>query len=371
MLLAVLFYLLPIFAIGRGVLGIALILSLFGISLARVIHWKISDHDLIKRRIIVLGAGKQASLMERLRRKSDQYGFKIVGYVHMHGEIDVVDNYKILPSIKSLKTAVEEYEVDEIVVALDDRRKNFPVDEILDCKMEGITISEISKFFEDQTEKIRLDTLHPSSMIFSSGFDRAIHSSYRKRTFDVLSALMMLLLTWPVMLFISLAIYMESGFSGPIFYRQERVGKDGKNFNVLKFRSMRTDAEKDGKAQWAQKNDDRVTRVGRIIRLTRIDELPQLINVLKGEMSFVGPRPERPQFVEQLSQSIPFYNLRHKVNPGITGWAQISYPYGSSHQDAIEKLQYDLYYIKHYSVIFDMMILFQTAQAVLWSKGAR
>ena len=237
--------------------------------------------------------------------------------------------------------------------------------------MNGVQITDITNFLEQRTSKIRLDTMHPSTLIFADGYSHAVLASYGKRMLDISASLALLAVSWPVMLLTAMAIYLESGGKGTILYRQERVGKDGIPFNVLKFRSMRMDAEKDGKAQWASKDDDRVTRIGRVIRKYRIDELPQLLNVLKGDMSFVGPRPERPLFVQELSSKIPYYGLRHKVNPGITGWAQICYPYGSSDQDALEKLQYDLYYIKNYSLWFDFLILAQTVYAVLSGRGGR
>lgn len=370
-ILSLLFYAFPELIIGRGALGIALLSSYVGILVARFIHYTFSDHEAMKRRVLILGAGKSAQQLDNLRRKADWHGFLLIGYMHVRGEHDLVDKEKILSTEKSLVDIVEEYEVDEIVVAIDDRRKSFPVDEILECKMRGVMVADIATFFERQTGKIKLETLHPSSMIFSDGFTHAVLKNYSKRIFDVSASLMLLALVWPIMILTAASILIESKGKGPVLYKQERVGKRGVLFNVLKFRSMHIDAEKDGKPQWAQKNDSRITKNGRVIRLLRIDELPQLLNVLKGEMSFVGPRPERPQFVEQLSKIIPFYNLRNRVNPGITGWAQISYSYGSSDRDAIEKLQYDLYYIKNYSLIFDLMILFQTAHTVLWGRGAR
>jgi sugar transferase (PEP-CTERM system associated) len=369
--LSLMFYAFPSIMVGRGVMVLAILFSFVAVLLTRLVHYLLSDHEAMKKRVLVLGAGKNALQLEELRRKSDWHGFTLVGYVHIKGEHDLVDQEKIILAEKSFIDIVDEYQVDEIVVAIDDRRKSFPVDDILECKMSGVEVVDLVSFFERQTGRIKLDALHPSSMIFSDGFSNAVLKNYSKRIFDVIVSLILLAFAWPVMILTAISIYIESGWRGPIFYRQERVGKNGRLFNVLKFRSMRIDAEKDGAPQWAKKNDDRITKNGKVIRLLRIDELPQLLNVLKGEMSFVGPRPERPQFVSQLSAIIPFYNLRHKVNPGITGWAQISYAYGSSDKDAIEKLQYDLYYIKNYSLLFDIVILFQTAHTVLWGKGAR
>lgn len=370
-LIILIFYSFPDISVDRSSMFFAVCYSLLLITLVRILHYRISDHDASRRVALVIGSGNNAKMIEDLRRKSDLYGIKIIGFVAIVGEISKIKKKNIITSITSLMSYVEEHSVEEIIVAVDDRRKSFPVDDILECKMEGINIIGAADFLERQTKKTRLDTLHPSSMIFSDGYTRAVLDSYFKRLFDITASLSLLLIASPVMLLTILSIWLESGCKGSIIYRQERVGKNGKLFKVLKFRSMKEDAEKEGIAQWASKGDDRVTSNGKVIRMLRIDELPQLFNVLSGQMSFVGPRPERPQFVDELSQVIPYYNYRHKVKPGITGWAQISYPYGASEQDAIEKLQYDLYYIKRYSLIFDILILFQTAQAVLWARGGR
>ena len=236
--------------------------------------------------------------------------------------------------------------------------------------MRGIRVIEEGTYLERQLGKIRLDTLQPSSVVFADGFTQAVLRPTSKRLFDILVSLMLLVIASPVMIVTAIAIALESRGVGPIFYHQDRVGR-GKVFRVHKFRSMRVDAEQNGVAQWARKDDDRVTHVGRIIRTTRIDELPQLFNVLMGDMSFVGPRPERPQFVKTLSEQIPYYDLRHHVKPGITGWAQVCYPYGASADDAREKLEYDLYYLKNYSLFLDLTIILQTLQVVIWGKGSR
>jgi sugar transferase (PEP-CTERM system associated) len=369
--LSIVFFAYPDIAVDRSYMLMTLPYTLVMLILVRLLHYRISDHDAARSRVLVIGTGKKAMMVEELRRKSDLYGIKLMGFVYVAGENSRVSAENIMHIDESLLSYVNNNAVEELVVAVDDRRRSFPVDEILECKMDGILVSEVSDFIERQVQKIRLNTLHPSSMIFSEGFTRAVMNSFGKRTFDIVASSFLLLLTLPIMALTALSIWLESGFRGSILYKQERVGMDGKLFNVVKFRSMREDAENDGVAQWAQKGDNRVTRNGNVIRLLRIDELPQLYNVLKGEMSFVGPRPERPEFVKKLAQVIPFYNLRHKVKPGITGWAQISYPYGASEQDSIEKLQYDLYYIKRYSLMFDAFILFQTVQAVLWQRGGR
>ena len=264
---------------------------------------------------------------------------------------------------------VEQNKIKEIVVALDERRNKIPADEILECKMRGVRVVDVNYFLERQLGKISLDTLHPSALIYSQGFVQGRIKSTIKRIFDLVVASCMLVVTLPVMLLTVLAIKIESGLKGSVFYIQERVGANNKPFKICKFRSMTENAESNGKDVWAQKHDSRVTKVGNFIRKTRIDELPQLYNVLKGNMSFVGPRPERPQFVDDLSEQIPFYALRHHAKPGITGWAQICYPYGASVEDAKEKLQYDLYYLKHNTVFLDLLILMQTAAVIFLAKG--
>jgi sugar transferase (PEP-CTERM system associated) len=238
--------------------------------------------------------------------------------------------------------------------------------------MSGINILDLVTFFERRAGKVRLDMLNPSWFYLSESFQvgRGMLRRIGKRVVDILAALMILPVALPFMIIVSLAILIESGGRGPILYSQIRVKQDGLPFRIHKFRSMVTDAEKNG-AQWASKNDSRITRVGMIIRKGRLDELPQLFNVLKGDMSFVGPRPERPEFVKQLAERIPFYEERHRVKPGLTGWAQICYAYGDTEEDSVEKLQYDLYYVKNYSVLLDLLILLQTAEVVLLGKGAQ
>ena len=259
--------------------------------------------------------------------------------------------------------------IDEVVVALDDRRGQFPVTELLDCRLNGVRVTEAATFLERETRKVDLDNLYPSWLIFGEGFHSNRTQAIAKRTFDVSVSALLLFAVWPLMLATALAIKIDS--AGPVIYRQRRVGLNGKDFSVLKFRSMRSDAEADGQAQWAKVNDRRITRVGSFIRKTRIDELPQLLCVLKGDMSFVGPRPERPEFVSELAASIPYYSERHRVKPGITGWAQVNYSYGASVDDAREKLKYDLFYTKHHGLLLDLMILVKTVRVVFWGEGAR
>jgi sugar transferase (PEP-CTERM system associated) len=276
----------------------------------------------------------------------------------------------LLGECTALRSLVEQYRVDEIVVGVRDRRNgHFPTSRLLECKLDGVSIVDLPTFFERETGYVQLNSLSASWMIFSEGFSKTGIKKVLKRVFDLSVSVAMLVATLPVMLAAALAIWFETGY--PIFYRQKRVGESGRVFEILKFRSMRVEAEHDGVPRWAKKDDDRVTRVGRFLRIVRIDELPQLINVLRGNMSFVGPRPERPPFVSELSRKVPFYASRHSVKPGITGWAQIRYPYGASVDDAVNKLQFDLYYVKNHSLFLDLVILLQTAQVVLFGEGAR
>ena len=270
----------------------------------------------------------------------------------------------------SLLSVVEKYAIDQIVVAIRDRRGGgFPVQQLLECRMKGVKVIELPTFFEREYRQVLLESLNPSWMVLGDGFRQGFFGNTVKRLFDLMVSGALLVLTLPVMLVAALCIYLESG--GPVLYRQERVGQGGRVFSLYKFRSMRVDAESGGTPHWARTDDERTTRVGRFIRKFRIDELPQILNVFQGEMSFVGPRPERPFFVDQLVKQIPFYALRHSAKPGITGWAQVRYQYGASIDDAIEKLQYDLYYVKNHGLFLDFMILLSTVEVVLWGKGAR
>lgn len=371
--MTLIYYMFPGLYLGRGEFGLGFASAMAGVILARYAFLHISDRDILKRRVLVLGSGERAAFLDQLLSGADTaaFGVKILGYVGLPGEKNAVAPAKVRAVTATLYDLTEELRVDEILLALDDRRKSLPLEEILECKISGVQIIDMLTFFERETGKIRLDALQPSSLIFSDGFHQAVLKTTSKRLFDIVASLLLLGLTWPIMVLTALAIWIEAGGRGPILYRQERIGKNERPFQVIKFRSMRVDAESDGIARWAKANDQRITRVGSFIRKTRIDELPQLLNVLAGHMSFVGPRPERPQFVVELNKTVPFYAIRHRVNPGITGWAQICYPYGASTEDAREKLQYDLYYIKNYSLFLDLMVLLQTAHTILWGKGAR
>ncbi|MBL8862630.1 MAG: TIGR03013 family PEP-CTERM/XrtA system glycosyltransferase [Planctomycetes bacterium] len=267
----------------------------------------------------------------------------------------------------SLPALVERERVDIVVVALEDRRKALPVDDLLQCRLDGVAVIEQESLYERITGKIAVEALRPSYLIFNEGFSRHPWAELTKRAFDLSMGILIFALTWPLMLATAIAVRLDS--PGPILFTQERVGRDGRTFVLLKFRSMRADAEKSTGPVWATQDDPRITRVGRIIRKTRLDELPQLVNVLAGHMSIVGPRPEREHFVAELAQRIPYFRQRHVVKPGLTGWAQINYRYGSSFEDALQKLQYDLYYIKNQSLIFDLSIVFNTVKIVLLRKG--
>ena len=348
--------------------------AVFGVlfaGLSRLLVGKLINEDIFRRKILVFGAGSRAASIANLRRRSDLRGFKIDGFIAAGGEDSVVPADRLLMLNRPLVSIAIERQIDEIVVAMDDRRRNFPVAELLECRLAGVDVIEVISFLERETGKVRLDVLHPSWLIFSGGFRRDAARELTRRAFDVLASLLLLLIASPLMLLAAIAIKLEDGITAPVFYRQTRVGLLGRHFEIIKFRSMATDAEKDGLAKWATTDDNRVTVAGKLMRKTRVDELPQILNVFKGDMSFVGPRPERPQFVEQLSEKIPYYRERHWVKPGITGWAQLCYAYGASEADAAEKLQYDLFYVKNHGLLFDLMILVQTAEVILLGKGAR
>lgn len=366
------YYAVPALFLGRGALVITIAIAFVGSFIIRVIFDRVVDEEVFKRRIIVFGAGRRASSIAKLRRRSDRRGFTVVGYLPADGdEPGLVPKELCIDPQGSLLAFCEEHVVDEIVVAMDDRRRGFPMDQLLECRLEGVEITELVTFFERETGKVRLDVLNPSWMIFSEGFRQGRVHNLLERVFDLAASLALLIVTLPFMAVTIVLIKLEDGIRAPVLYRQTRVGQYGRPFKLMKFRSMRIDAESGGKPIWAAKNDSRVTRIGTFIRKTRIDELPQILNVLRGEMSFVGPRPERPEFVSQLNERIPYYRERHSIKPGLTGWAQLCYPYGSSEQDAAEKLQYDLFYVKNHSPLFYLAIVVQTVEVIVWGKGAR
>jgi sugar transferase (PEP-CTERM system associated) len=368
---AALFYMLPSVLVGRGVLAIAAGLAAIGASALHLLLERHFAEELLKRRVLVYGSGRRAMPIRRLRRRSDQRGFTIVGFVRCAGDEPIDDLDRLVDPGPDLLDYCVRNRVDEIAVAMDDRRRDFPVAELLHCKIRGVEVVDLVDFLEREAGCIQLDVMNPGWLIFAGGFQNTLASRALTRIFDIGVSLVVLLLTWPLMLVAAVAIKLNDGWHAPVIYSQLRVGKNDVVFRLHKFRSMRTDAERDGKAQWAAKNDSRVTRVGAVIRKVRIDELPQIFNVLRGDMSFVGPRPERPEFVSQLERSIPYYRERHSVRPGLTGWAQLCYPYGSSEQDAAEKLKYDLFYVKNRGLLFNLMILLQTIEVIALSKGAR
>jgi sugar transferase (PEP-CTERM system associated) len=370
-IMTLIFYLVPDLYLGRGILGLVMLLAFSGILLMRAAFLKWSSLRLLESQAIVLGIGGRArEFIDRAKDSSWHRGLKIVGFVPLPDEELQVPAASVLPRVDSLISLVNRLKVREIIIAIQERRGGcFPIQDLLECKLNGVKVTDSAAFFEREQGKIRVNSLYPSWLIFGGGFDQSPLRTAIKRLFDVVASSILLIITLPVMIVTALCILLEDG--RPVLYRQERVGKGGKTFMVAKFRSMRNDAEKGGKPQWALTDDPRVTRVGRIIRKLRIDELPQIFNVLNGDMSFVGPRPERPYFVNQLIAEVPYYNVRHSVKPGITGWAQVRYQYGASVEDAIEKLQYDLYYVKNHSLFLDVIILIETIEVVLLGKGGR
>jgi sugar transferase (PEP-CTERM system associated) len=365
---AVVFFVLPVFAQGRGIWVLSVVTTLVLVILGRAALSRFLSEDAFRRRIVIYGAGNMAASLLALRRRSDQRGFKIVAFVPTPGDRYVIDDGRVLTSDTDLFALVEREDVHEIVVAMDDKRQGFPMADLLRCKFAGVDVIEIIDFLERESGKVDVERLNPSWVIFSEGFTRSSARQVASRGLDLVGALLLLAVAWPFMIMVVVAILIEDG--SPVLYRQTRVGLLGRPFELLKFRSMTKEAEVAG-AQWAQKGDTRVTRVGTIIRKVRFDELPQIFNIIRGQMSLVGPRPERPEFVDSLARKIPYYQERHCVKPGLTGWAQLQYPYGASEKDALEKLRYDLYYVKNQSFLLDLIILLQTAEVVIWQKGSR
>jgi sugar transferase (PEP-CTERM system associated) len=368
-LLALVFFLLPSVTFWRSNLLYAMLFALGSLFAVRLALGKTLGSDAFKRRVLVLGAGPRAARLEALAA-IEGASFTIAGYVGMNDGATAVTAAVNRADIRNLTDHVVRLGVSEVVLALEERRNALPLSDLLRIKTTGVHVNDISSFLERETGRVDLDSLNPSWLIFSDGFSAGRRiSAAGKRLFDIVVSALILILFAPVILLTALLVKLES--RGPAFYRQRRVGLYGQPFEILKVRSMRQDAEVGGKAVWAQKDDPRVTRIGSVIRKLRIDELPQAWTVLKGEMSFVGPRPERPQFVSDLEARLPFYAERHVVKPGITGWAQINYPYGASIEDARQKLEYDLYYAKNYTPFLDLLILLQTVRVVLFPEGAR
>ena len=359
----------PELSVGPNALITTFAIALFGSAVTRTLFIGWITPRAFQKRVLVLGTGSRAASVDELVKDKDGL-VKVVGYLPVRTNQDHVDATRIVARQESLLECVKRHEVTEIVIAVRDRRGGvLPVQELLECRLRGIAITDLASFFERERCQLHLESLNMSWMIFGAGFRQGFVRETVKRFFDVMTSALLVLVTLPIMILTAICIYLED--RGPVFYRQERVGQGGRVFSICKFRSMRNDAERDGQPRWAGAGDDRTTFVGRIIRKLRIDELPQILNVLRGDMSFVGPRPERPFFVEQLAAKIPYYGARHSIKPGITGWAQVRYPYGASLDDAVEKLQYDLYYVKNHTLFLDIMVLIETVQVVLWGKGAR
>ena len=367
--LALIFFLVPALTFWRSNLFFAMLVAMILLIGVRILLGKTLGGQAFKRRIVVLGAGPRAQRLKVLAQRPGA-GFVVVGYVSMSEANRVIPEAISRDAIYNLADHVVLLNASEVVLALEERRNALPLKDLLRIKTTGVHVNEISTFLERETGRVDLDSVNPSWLIFSDGFSSGrMFSSAFKRLFDIGASLLLLVLALPLILIAAIAVKLDS--KGPAFYRQRRVGLYNQGFDIVKLRSMRIDAEIAGNAVWAEKNDPRITRIGRIIRMIRVDELPQCWSVLKGEMSFVGPRPERPQFVEDLETQLPYYAERHMVKPGITGWAQINYPYGASIEDSRQKLEYDLYYAKNYSPFLDLLILLQTIRVVIWPEGAR
>lgn len=373
-LLSILFYVVPTFQLGRGVFLVDVMLVLVVVPLWRlVVAWSAGHPQLgVRERVLILGSGDQAIELARATLERQSSGFHIVGFVDNKPELlgKSLINPTVIGLTKDIGSLVEQYAIDRIVVAVADRRGVFPTEELLGLSLSGrVAVEEAARYYERLTGRIDSEMLRPSWLIFSRGNRFSDFEYHVRRVVNVSIAAIGLVLSLPIMILTALAVKLES--RGPVFYIQERVGKNGRAFKIIKFRSMGVGAESTSGPVWAEEADPRVTRVGRIIRKLRFDELPQFINVIRGHMNFVGPRPERPMFVEQLDAIVPYYSQRHVVKPGLTGWAQIKYPYGASVEDSIEKLRYDLYYIKNQSLLLDAVIMFETIKIVMFGRGGR
>ena len=368
-IIALLYLLVPSLAMANGIFVSSLLIFLIAIVAWRLLFNRLAYASRLEERLLLVGTGPTARMLARQIQRQHDFGYRVVGFIADTPGAHGILSQAVVATPEEIPALVRDCGVDRIIVCLTDRRGRLPIAELLEAKLSGVRVEDATMVYERLTGKILIDDLKPSWLIFSSGFDLSRWTRITKRAFDVAVAGTGFVLAAPLTLLTALAVYLDS--DGPILYSQKRVGQHGKTFTLYKFRSMQVDAESDGAPIWARDNDERVTRVGRIIRKTRLDEIPQLWNVLQGDMSFVGPRPERPFFVAQLAAEIPFYTQRHAVKPGITGWAQIKYQYGSSIEDAMEKLRYDLYYIKHLSLALDISIVFDTVKVILIGKGAK
>lgn len=371
-LLAVIYFVFQDAMIGRWIFFASIIFLVMFLVSWRLLYAYVIHKKLFAEKTIIVGDGELAKdlLLAIKKRRDVSYDIRhVISNANRENASSLMDGVSVRYGFDNICDLAEAEDVSSIIVALDQKRGVMPYRELLNCKVRGINIIDGESFYERVTGKLLVEKISPSWLIFSDGFVKSRISRFVKRLVGLTLSLLMLILLSPLMLLVAVAIKLDS--RGPDLFSQERVGEHGKIFNVYKFRSMREDAEKYSGPVWAEEDDPRITRVGRIIRKLRIDELPQLWNVLKGEMSFVGPRPERPFFVEKLKKTVPYYNERFSVKPGITGWAQVKYPYGATEEDALEKLKYDLYYIKNMSVIMDLMVIFHTVKIVLLGRGSR
>lgn len=366
---ALLAYALPALRLPVGVVAPGIVGGIVAITVVHNVFLQIADMAHLKPRVLVLGTGPNAGELAQLEDRGRASRFRVAAFVEIEEIEPYVDPRRVIGMPEDLRSYLKAGRIDEIVLAPQDRRGNLPLDNLVSARLAGYQIANYQAFCERAQGAVNLAELRPSWFFEGSGFRMSGWNLAAKRALDLVASSSLLLIALPVLTIAAIAIKLES--PGPVLYRQHRIGRWGHPFTLIKFRSMRQDAEATGRAQWASVGDARITRVGSIIRKTRIDEIPQAFNVLRGEMSFVGPRPERPEFVDMLAQQIPFYRERHCVKPGITGWAQLNYPYGASVEDARQKLSYDLFYIKHFSVAFDFAIAFQTLRVVLWNEGAR
>ncbi len=366
--LSAVYYIAPEAMVGRGVLSFSLLV--FGVMqfFAHLVFLALMELPALARRVLIIGVGPLAATVERVL--GEHPGRQVcIGFVKPTTEQCTVDEKRIVGEVEEIFELVERERADLLVVALTERRGGLPVRELLRCKLNGVEIVDALSFYEATTGKLLIENIQPSWFLYSDGFRVTTFLRFYKRGFDIFLSLLGILLVLPLWPLVALLVKIDS--PGTVFFRQVRVGEKEKNFTVYKFRTMRQDAEKETGAVWAVQNDPRVTRLGKFLRKSRIDELPQLYNVLKGDMSFVGPRPERPEFVERLNRKIPYYGKRHCMKPGVTGWAQVCYPYGASDEDALEKLRYDLYYIKNYSIWLDFLIILETVKVVAFGRGGR
>ena len=367
--LALLYYLFPLIITPKEIFVPGFFVVCLSVFIWRFLYNHIIRRKMFSKSVIVVGTGKIAHDISLEIKKQPDTAFEIIHFIGTpDASFPLPAGIPVSEDAEELPTLCKKFNIEQVVVAIDNPRGHTPIKQLMDCKFLGFPVEYGIKFYEKLTGKILVENVKPAEIIFSEGFKKNRLQTFSKQTIDFILACVGLVITLPITLLTAILIRLES--PGPIFYKQERVGLYGNSFNVIKFRSMKVDAEKDGPV-WAKKDDDRVTRCGKFIRKTRIDELPQMINVLRGEMSFVGPRPERPVFVDRLAQILPYYSIRHNVMPGITGWAQICYPYGDSEEDALRKLEYDLYYLKYMSIQLDISIIFQTLKTVIFRKGSR